>query len=144
MNWYLALKSLHIVAIISWMAGILYLFRLFVYHAEWGAKSEDNHKMLCVMEQKLMRFIMHPAMGIAWVAGLWMIAKNPLLMKQGWWLHAKLLFVVFLTIITILSGRIHRNFKNRQSSLSGKKLRLLNEVPTVLMILIVVLVIFRP
>ncbi len=144
MNLYLSLKTLHIVAVISWMAGILYLLRLFIYHVDWGTKSEDNHSMLSIMERRLLRYITHPAMGIAWIAGLGMISQNPLLMKQGW-MHTKLLFVVFLTVVTIFSGRLHRKLKNKEVlSLSSKQLRFLNEVPTLLMILIVGLVVFRP
>ena len=67
---YLYLKWIHIVAVISWMAGILYLIRLFVYHAEYGPKSEDNHKLLSIMEKKLLYFITHPAMLITWITGL--------------------------------------------------------------------------
>ena len=144
MTLYLTLKCLHIVAIISWLAGILYLYRLFIYHKEWGTKSEDNHQMLSVMERRLLFFITHPAMGVAWVAGIAMIAQNPILMKQGW-LHTKLLFVIILTALTIFAGRLHRKFKNKEAVvLSGKQLRLLNEVPTLIMVIVVGLVIFRP
>jgi len=144
MNLYLTFKTLHIVAIISWLAGVLYLYRLFIYHAEWGTKSNDNHNMLVVMERRLMFNITHPAMAVAWFAGLGMIALNPSLMKQGW-LHTKLLFVVLLTIVTILAVRLHKKLKNKEAlKLSGKQLRFLNEVPTILMIVIVGLVVFRP
>ena len=141
---YLVWKTLHIIAVISWMAGILYLYRLFVYHREWGSKSEDNHKMLTVMEHRLMYYITHPAMGLSWIAGISMIVNNPMLMKQGWF-HAKLTCVVLLTASTIFASRLHKKFKNKQPvSLSGKQLRFLNEVPTLLMILIVSLVVLRP
>ncbi len=144
MNLYLALKSLHIVAIISWLAGLLYLYRLFIYHESWGAKSGDNHDMLSVMERRLMYYITHPAMGISWIAGLGMISQNPYLMKQGW-LHTKLLFVVALTVFTIFAGRLHRKLKNKESiGFSSKQLRILNEVPTILMVIIVTLVVFKP
>lgn len=144
MNLYLTFKSLHIIAVISWLAGVLYLYRLFIYHAEWGTKSEDNHKMLAVMERRLMYFITHPAMGIAWIAGIGMMVQNPLLMKQGW-LHTKLLCVVLLTVVTIFASRLHRKFKNREAiAFSSKQLRFLNEVPTILMIIIVSLAVFRP
>lgn len=144
MDSYLLLKCLHIIGIISWMAGVLYLYRLFIYHLDFGTKSKDNHEMLTIMESRLMRFIMHPAMGVSWIAGLVMIMQNPALMKQGWF-HAKLMFVVLLTIVTVMSGRLHRKFKNKEKvSFSSKQLRILNEVPTLLMIFIVSLVILRP
>lgn len=144
MNLYLAFKSLHLIAIISWMAGILYLLRLFIYHTEWGSKSEDNHNMLTMMERKLMYYITHPAMGVAWIAGLGMIAQNPTIMKQGW-IHTKLLLVVLLTAVTIYAGRLHRKFKNKEAvNWTSKQLRFFNEVPTILMVLIVCLVVFRP
>ncbi len=143
MTSYLLLKWLHIVSIISWMAGILYLFRLFVYHVGWGLKSDDNHQMLSIMERRLLFYITHPAMGLSWLAGLGMILVDPLLMKQGW-LHTKLLLVVFLTVVTIWAGRIHKQLKNKESKYSSKTLRLLNELPTLLMVVIVGLVIFKP
>lgn len=144
MTLYLFFKFLHIVSIISWMAGVLYLYRLFIYHKEWGHKNSVNHDMLCLMERRLMYFITHPAMGMSWIAGLVMISLNPLLMKQGWF-HGKLTLVLFLTVVTVLAGRFHRKFKNKEViSFSSTQLRLLNEVPTVLMLAIVALVIFRP
>jgi putative membrane protein len=144
MQTYLILKWLHIVAVISWLAGILYLLRLFIYHSEWGTKSSDNHDMLVVMERRLMYYITHPAMGFAWLAGLGMIMLNPILMKQGWF-HTKLLCVVLLTAMTIFSGRLHRRLKNKENvGFSSRQLRFLNEVPTLLMVIIVGLVVLRP
>jgi putative membrane protein len=126
------------------MAGILYLYRLFIYHLEWGTKSSDNHEMLSVMERRLMYFITHPAMGLSWFAGLMMIMQNPLLMKQGWF-HTKLLFVVLLTLVTVFAGRLHKKLKNKEKiNFSSKQLRFMNEIPTLLMICIVCLVVFRP
>ena len=80
---FLFFKWLHIIAVISWMAGILYLFRLFVYHAEKGQKSEENHELLTLMEKRLYRYITLPAMAISWVAGLAMLHYMPSFMSQG-------------------------------------------------------------
>ncbi len=141
---YLILKSVHLVAIISWMAGILYLFRLFVNHAEKGLVDENIHRLLCSMEEKLYRFITVPAMSCAWMAAIAMIVLVPGLLG-GRWLHFKLLFVILLSAFTIYGGQLLRRFKNRHPQLpSGKTLRILNEVPTLLMIVIVLLVVFRP
>jgi putative membrane protein len=140
---YLVLKWFHIVAIISWMAGLLYLFRLFVYHSERGQKSRDNHDLLSLMEKRLLYFITHPAMGVSWLAGIGMIVMNPVLMKGGW-MHTKLLCVVGLTFMTIFAGRIHKRLVAGNSTYSSKGLRILNEVPTLLMIIIVGLVILKP
>lgn len=141
---YLSIKSLHIIAIISWMAGLLYLFRLFVYHASHGSKSRDNHELLSLMEQRLYRFITVPAMSVAWLAGLALIMKNPILMKSGW-MHGKLLCVVLMTFMTIYGGRLYRQFhEDRRPFPSVLKLKIMNEVPTLLMIIIVIFVIMKP
>ncbi|MBI2601500.1 MAG: protoporphyrinogen oxidase HemJ [Deltaproteobacteria bacterium] len=140
---YLTYKWLHIVSVISWMAGLLYLYRLFVYHSDWGKKSSDNHDMLLVMEKRLLHFITLPAMLVAWVAGISLIVLNPDLMKAGW-MHSKLLLVVILTGVTHWGIRLHKNYKNGKASYSSKTLRFVNEIPTILMLVIVALVIFRP
>jgi putative membrane protein len=141
---YLFLKWLHLLAIISWMAGILYLFRLFVNHAEKGQSEESVHRLLTSMEEKLYRFITVPAMSVAWMAAIGMLVLQPALFA-GRWMHYKLLFVLLLTAFTVYGGQLMRRFKNRHSRLpSGKTLRILNEVPTLLMMIIVAMVVFRP
>lgn len=144
MQVYLLIKWLHILAVISWMAGILYLYRLFIYHAEWGTKFVENHNMLTIMERRLLYGITHPAMAVAWIAGISMIMQNPMLMKQGWF-HGKLGCVFLLTIVTVAAGRLHKKFKNKEPiRFSSKQLRFLNEVPTLLMVIIVGLVVLKP
>ena len=140
---YLFTKWLHIVAIISWMAGILYLYRILIYQAERGAKPEAR-ELLDTMGTRLYRLITMPAMGIAILAGIALIVQNPELMHQGW-LHAKLTAVVILLGSTVYAGRLVRRFRTREGALpTSKTLRILNEVPTLLMLIIVGLVIFRP
>ncbi len=139
---YLSFKTLHVIAIISWMAGILYLFRLFVYHAE-NLDDSSRTNMLIVMERKLYKYITVPAMYVAWIAALVMISLNMGLLKQGW-LHAKILFVSLLTAFTLYGGRVMSNLETGKKSYSSKQLRIMNEVPTLLMIAIVIFVIFRP
>lgn len=135
------IKALHVIAVISWMAGLLYLPRLFVYHAAEPAGSEASERFK-VMERKLYRFIMQPAMAVAWLAGLWLAWST--LGFQGGWLHAKLLFVVLLSIHHELQGRWLRQFAADERRHSPRFFRLQNEVPTLLMIGIVILVIVKP
>lgn len=141
---YLWFKWLHIIAVISWMAGILYLFRLFVNHATYAKTSPDNHNLLVLMEYRLFRYITVPAMVVAWLAGLAMIGVSPGLLS-GQWLLWKLLFVFCLTGVTMYAGGLAVLYRD-QSPLapSALKMRYWNEVPTVIMMIIVWLVIFKP
>lgn len=123
------------------MAGILYLFRLFVYHAEETENLvKDRFK---VMEEKLARIIMLPAMLVALLMGIVMLAMNPELFKNGW-MHAKLLFVAGLLFMTHYAGTLRVQLRDGTCRHSGKFFRIMNEVPTLLMILIIFLVILRP
>ena len=141
---YLYLKSLHIIAVISWMAGLLYLFRLFVYHAQYGSSSTEKAELLELMEGKLYRIITIPAMLVAWMMGLSMLHYNKALMSQGWF-HTKLFCLVLLTGVTHYGGALIKKFKKDiESAPNHKKLRFINEIPTLLMIIIVFLVIVRP
>lgn len=126
------------------MCGILYLIRLFVNHAERGRTSEEVHLLLSGMEQRLYRYITFPAMLVAWVAGLGIIFTVPSFGTAPWF-HMKLLFVVILTLFTLYSGRMVRHFSDWSYDMpSGKKLRILNEIPTLLMMVIVAAVVFKP
>ena len=125
------------------MAGVLYLFRLFVYHTEYGEKSQANHQLLSLMEQRLLRFITMPAMFITWFCGLSMLYSNPSLL-QGKWFHIKLGLVVLLTVFTHSGIFFHKKLKNQQFRYSSKMFRIINEIPTLLMILILGLVVLRP
>ena len=135
------IKALHVVAVIAWMAGILYLYRLFVYHRE--EKEYVVKERLVDWERRLMRFIANPAMIVAWLAGLTMVYLQPSLMLEPWF-HAKLTFAVLLTGMQGFAGRLHRKLASGEPVPSGKALRILNEVPTLLMIGIVVMVIVQP
>ena len=141
-GFYLWIKALHVIAVIAWMAGILYLPRLFVYHAqaEVGSPSSETFK---VMEAKLYGVIMTPAMIVALVCGLAMIALNPALLNSGW-LHVKLLFVFGLVIIHFLMNGWRQDFARDANRRSQKFFRIANEVPTLAMMVIVVMVIVRP
>jgi protoporphyrinogen IX oxidase len=138
---YLWLKAFHIIAIIAWMAGVLYLPRLFVYHsvAERGSVQSETFK---VMERRLLRGIINPAMAVAWVLGLW------LAWSASWfsapWLHGKLVLVVLLSGFTGVLTRWTKDFAADRNQHSQKFFRIMNEVPTLLMIGIVLLVVLKP
>lgn len=139
---YLWIKALHIIAVISWMAGIFYLPRLFVYHAD-AEKGSELSETLKIMERKLLRIIMNPAMIVTWLAGGCLIWANPALMTQGW-MHGKLLLVVLMTAFHHALGRWRKRFLVDQNIQTHKFYRKVNEIPTVLMILIVIFVVVRP
>jgi putative membrane protein len=138
---YMWIKAAHVVAIVSWMAGMLYLPRLFVYHCEAKAGSELS-ETLKVMEQRLLRVIIDPAMGLAWVLGLWLAWRGGFLMAG--WFHAKLAFVILLSGFHVYLSAAVRTFAEEKNTLPARRWRLLNEVPAVLMVAIVVLVIVKP
>ena len=135
------LKAFHIVAVIAWMAGMLYLPRLFVYHceAEIGSKQSETFK---VMERRLLRAIINPAMIVTWVLGLWLVWQQDLF-REGW-LHAKLALALMLSVMHGLFSRWTRHFAADRNTHSQKFYRAMNEVPTLLMIAIVLLVVLKP
>jgi putative membrane protein len=137
---YLWIKALHVVAIISWMAGLLYLPRLFVYHAEAGSGSQS--KVFKTMERRLYRYIMTPAMIVAWLTGLYLALESEALRQS--WFHVKATLVVLLTASHIHDGALLARFEADANIHSPKYFRILNEIPTLLMIGIVVMVIVKP
>jgi protoporphyrinogen IX oxidase len=139
------IKALHIIAVISWMAGMLYLPRLFVYHAQVKSGSEAS-ELLKTMERRLLRYIINPAMIVTWGAGIWLIYYTNALdvSANGKWMHYKLTLLVLMQIAHAVMARSRRNFANDKNTKSARYFRILNEVPTVLMIGIVILVVVRP
>ena len=141
---YLYLKSLHVIAVISWMAGLLYLYRLFVYHAQYGKGNRDKRELLELMEQKLYKIITMPAMLLSWAFGLSLLHFNPALMSQGWF-HVKLTALILMTGMTHMGSAYMKKLKKDVGlAPSHKKFRILNEIPTILMVIIVIMVIVRP
>ena len=141
---YLWLKALHIIAVLSWMAGMLYLPRLFVYHTQVKAGSEAS-EILKVMERKLMRIIINPAMIATWVLGIWLALKiNAFGPGNGGWLHAKLGLLVLMQIAHAMMSRYRKAFARDQNVKSERFFRIFNEVPAVLMVVIVLLVVIKP
>ena len=138
---YLWLKAFHVIAVIAWMAGMLYLPRLFVYHcaAEAGSQQSETFK---VMERRLLRAIINPAMIVTWVLGLWLAWEGGFF-KSGW-LHGKLLLVLILSGVHGLFARWVRHFGLDRNSHSSKFYRIINEVPTILLVGIVILAVVEP
>ena len=142
MNSYLLFKSLHLIAVISWMAGLLYLPRIFVYH------SENNNEIISnvfkTMERKLFYYIMTPAMALSWIFGLVLFHEIGFEQLSNLWLQFKLILVIFLTAYHFYLGFLLNQFKEDQNKKTSKYYRYINEIPTLLLILIVFIVIFKP
>jgi putative membrane protein len=138
---YLWAKALHVIAVIAWMAGMLYLPRLFVYHteAESGSVTSETFK---VMERRLLRAIINPAMTITWVLGLWLAWRG--FGFSGGWLHAKIGLVVVMSAVHGYYARAVRMFAEDRNTKSARHWRMMNEVPTLLMIAIIILVVVKP
>ncbi len=134
-------KALHVIAVISWMAGMLYLPRLFVYHcdAEPGSKQSETFK---IMERRLLRAIISPAMVLTWLLGLWLAWQSGF--YTAGWFHAKLALVIIMSSVHGFFSRCVREFASDRNVRSKKFYRIINEVPTILMIAIVVLAIVKP
>jgi putative membrane protein len=137
-NW---IKAIHVIAVISWMAGMLYLPRLFVYHAD-AEKGSAQSETFKVMERRLLRAIINPAMIVSWVMGLWLAWKG--FGFHGGWLHAKIAAVVLMSGVHGYLSAAVRKFSEDRNEKPAKHWRIVNEVPTLLMIVIVVLVIVKP
>ncbi len=138
---YLWVKALHLIAVMSWMAGLLYLPRLFVYHAMVEAESL-RAQTFKLMERRLLRAIMNPAMILSWSLGLWLLHQNPELLVMPW-MWIKFTCVVLMTAAHMVFARMRRQLE-QNIALSGKAYRWWNEVPTILMIIIVIMAVVKP
>ena len=143
MNSYLLFKSLHLIAIISWMAGLLYLPRIFVYHVE-NINDQNSINIFKIMERKLYFFIMMPAMLLSWFFGLILISILGFDILLMMWVQVKLIFVILLTFYHFYLGYLLSKFRSDQNTKTSRFFRIINEVPTILLILIVFIVIFKP
>ena len=143
MNYYLLFKSLHLISVISWMAGLLYLPRIFVYHSE-NSDDKKISDVFKIMEKKLYFYIMTPAMILSWIFGLLLIHSIGFQQLGQTWMILKIIFVIFLTLYHFYLGKTLNQFKFDQNTHSHKFYRLINEIPTILLILIVFVVIFKP
>ena len=143
MNSYLLLKSLHLIAVISWMAGLLYLPRIFVYHAE-NLKDKNTSSIFKTMERKLYFYIMTPTMILTWFFGLILISSLGFEALSAIWIKLKLLLVILLTLYHFYLSKLLSDFKLDRNTKSPIFFRVINEVPTILLILIVFIVVFKP
>ena len=143
MNLYLIIKSLHLIAVISWMAGLLYLPRIFVYHVENYEKKETTD-IFEIMEKRLYNYIMRPAMLFSWIFGIILIYLNGLDVLINLWMQIKLALVIILSAYHEYLGKCLWSLKNRTNTKTAKFFRYINEVPTILLILIVFVVIIKP
>ena len=143
MNLYLLFKSLHLIAVISWMAGLLYLPRIFVYHVENYQKKEAT-EIFEIMEKRLFNYIMRPAMLLSWLLGVILILNIGIEAFSFLWLQIKLILVFLLSVYNEYLGKCIKLLKMGENKKSSKFYRIINEIPTILLILIVFIVIFKP
>ena len=143
MNFYLTIKALHLIAVISWMAGLLYLPRIYVYHVE-NSQNKDVINIFQVMEKRLYFYIMRPAMILTWIFGIILIYLNGIEIFSQLWIQIKIVLVVLLSVYNDYIGKCLLALKNNTNTRSSKFFRIINEIPTVMLIFIVFLVIFKP
>ena len=143
MNYYLLFKSLHLIAVISWMAGLLYLPRIFVYHVE-NSERKETTEIFEIMEKRLYFYIMRPAMILSWFFGIILIYINGIDIFSQLWMHIKLGLVVLLTIYHEYLGICLKSLKLKTNTKTSKFFRIINEVPTIILIFIIFIVIFKP
>jgi len=142
MNLYLLFKSLHLVAVISWMAGLLYLPRIFVYHSESDHESQKD--VFKIMERKLYNYIMMPAMLLSWLFGVLLIHSLGFEVFKELWMQIKIILVVILTYYHFLLGKYLNDFAINDNKRTSKFYRIINEVPTIILIVVVFVVVFKP
>jgi protoporphyrinogen IX oxidase len=142
MNFYLLFKSLHLIAVISWMAGLLYLPRIFVYHSE--ASHESQKQVFKTMERKLYNYIMMPAMLLSWLFGVLLIYSLGFDIFKEFWMQIKIVSVLILTHYHFMLGRYLQDFEIDNNRKSSRFFRIINEVPTIILIVVVFVVVFKP
>jgi len=143
MNAYLLFKSLHLIAVISWMAGLLYLPRIFVYHVE-NIEKKEAANIFEVMEKRLFFYIMRPAMILSWVFGLVLIYLNGIEIFSHVWFQIKIVLMIFLSAYNDYLGKCLVALRNSTNTRSAKFFRIINEIPTLILIIVVFLAIFKP
>ena len=142
MNLYLLFKSLHLISVISWMAGLLYLPRIFVYHSD--AEDSSQKKVFKIMERRLYNYIMMPAMLLSWLFGVLLIHSLGITVFSELWMQVKTILVVILTIYHFSLGKYLNEFAIDNNQKSSKFFRIFNEIPTIILIIVIFVVIFKP
>ena len=143
MNFYLLFKSLHLISVISWMAGLLYLPRIFVYHAQ-NSSEKKTSEIFKIMERKLFSYIMTPAMILSWIFGFLLIHSVGLQTFKEFWLVTKMILVISLTFYHFFLFNCLKKFSTQENNHTPKFFRIINEVPTILLIAIIFIVVFKP
>ena len=142
MNYYLLFKSLHLIAVISWMAGLLYLPRIFVYHSE--AKHDSQKEVFKIMERRLYNYIMMPAMIISWVVGILLLHNLGFSVLFELWMVIKIILVTILTYYHLTLGKYLNDFSIDNNQKSSIFFRIYNEIPTIILIVVIFVVVFKP
>ena len=142
MSFYLLFKSLHLIAVISWMAGLLYLPRIFVYHTE--AIHESQKDIFKIMEKKLYNYIMIPAMLLSWLFGILLIYSLGLTVFSELWMQIKIIAVIILTLYHFTLGKYLNDFATNNNEKTSRFFRIYNEIPTIILIVVIFAVIFKP
>tara|TARA_B100001093_G_scaffold184664_1_gene177319 strand:- start:221 stop:652 length:432 start_codon:yes stop_codon:yes gene_type:complete len=142
MNFYLFFKALHLIAVISWMAGLLYLPRIFVYHSEAGDESQKS--VFKIMEKKLYNYIMMPAMLLSWLFGIALIHSLGFSVFSELWMQIKIISVLVLTYYHFTLGKYLRDFAVDNNQKSSRFFRIYNEIPTIILIVVIFVVVFKP
>ena len=142
MSFYLLFKSLHLIAVISWMAGLLYLPRIFVYHTEATHESQKN--IFKIMEKKLYNYIMIPAMLLSWLFGILLIYSLGLTVFSELWMQIKIIAVIILTLYHFTLGKYLNDFATNNNEKTSRFFRIYNEIPTIILIVVIFVVIFKP
>ncbi|MBY7649069.1 MAG: protoporphyrinogen oxidase HemJ [Candidatus Liberibacter europaeus] len=140
-NFFLCIKSIHIISVISWMAGLLYMPRIFVYHS-YSTPGTDQYKVFEIMEERLLKVIMNPAMILSWICGLYMIYVRS--HSQIGWFRLKLVFTFILSAYHLYLAILIKDFKNNLSHKDSSYFKIINEIPTIIMIIVVFLSVVRP
>ena len=142
MNFYLLFKSLHLIAVISWMAGLLYLPRIFVYHSE--ADHDSQRKVFKTMEKKLYNYIMMPAMLLSWIFGVLLLHSLGFSIFLELWMQIKIIAVIILTFYHFTLGKYLNDFALENNNKSSKFFRIYNEIPTIILIVVIFVVVLKP
>ena len=142
MNFYLLFKSLHLISVISWMAGLLYLPRIFVYHSE--ADHESQKKVFKTMERKLYNYIMMPAMLLSWIFGILLLHSLGFSVFSELWMQIKTTLIIILTYYHFTLGKYLNDFANDNNQKTSKFFRIYNEIPTIILIVVIFVVVFKP
>ena len=142
LQYYLWIKAFHIIAVMAWMAGLLYLPRLFAYHTQ-ADHNTAQYETFKIMEARLLRIIMNPAMIASWTFGILMIIANPAIFENGW-MHVKFTFVIIMTVLHMMFAKWRKLFAANKNGYSAKFFKIWNEIPAAIMVIVVIMAVAEP